>query len=887
MRPGALLYLYRRRLRTHGVQECLAGLGVAIAVALVFATILVSSSITGSAAAVVRTVTGPATLQLRARGSDGFDEQLLARVERLPGVLRAAPLLEQTATVQSANGRRLTVDLAGANTSLVVLDGLAHRLPTATLTASGLGLSRASARALAIAGPSTAQAGSAADAGVGTGVGSGPETGSGTGMGSVLLLLRGRALHLAISAVLGPESFGALSQAYVAVMPLADLQRRAGLQGRITRILVQAQPGREAAVRRELRALAGGGLEVAAADQDVALLGQALGPSDQASALFAAISVLLGVLLVFNALLLTVPERRLAIAELRLIGAKPSAIVQMLLFQALCLGLAASLVGLLAGYVLAREVFHQSTGYLAEAFTLGTQTVLTARPLLLALLAGLSATVLASAAPLLDLRHTRALDAIYRESGVPGNTLSPGLQRGSGIAAGALLVAASVLFLATPALALSACVLLALASVLAVPLTFGAVLRAAQALCDRLQELTILPVALSSLRSTTLRSLALAATGSVALFGSVALGESRADLLHGIEGFAHSYSADASIWVGAPGDNQATVDFRADGLTRRISRLDGVAGVRAFQGGFLTLDGRRVWIIARPPGAQREVLRSQISAGGVARAVTRLGEGGWIAVSKQIASEHHAGIGDTLRLPTPTGPAPLRIAATTTNLAWSPGVIFIDSADYVRLWQQRAPTALGVQLAPGANVVRVRAEIERILGAGTGDDSRAGNGAVASTDSGVVASTAREREASIDTLTGEGLGQLGEISTLLLIAAILAMAAALTSAIWQRRKSLAALRLSGVTPRRMRLILLVESALILGAGCVTGALAGIYGQVIIDAYLQHVTGFPVTRLGAGVRPLEILALVSVVVLAIVAVPGWLASRVSPTLALNE
>ena len=51
-------------------------------------------------------------------------------------------------------------------------------------------------------------------------------------------------------------------------------------------------------------------------------------------------------------MLLTVPERRQAIADLRLLGARRAQIVQMVLFQALCLGLAASLVGLLAGYAL-------------------------------------------------------------------------------------------------------------------------------------------------------------------------------------------------------------------------------------------------------------------------------------------------------------------------------------------------------------------------------------------------------------------------------------------------------------------------------------------------------------------------------------------------------
>ncbi len=854
MRPGALFYLYRRRLRIHAIQELLAGFGVAIAVALVFTTILVSGSVAGSASEVVDAVIGPATLQLRTSSSAGFPESLLARVERLPGVKQAAPLLEQTATIESTGGRHLTVDLAGADTSLVVLDGLAHKLPIATLSPGGIGLSRASAGELGI--PTSPISGSRAHTGQ---------------AGYVSLLLRGRASHLEISDVLGPEAFGALSQANVAVMPLSDLQRLAGLQGRITRILIATKPGREAGVRQELQTLAGGRLEVAAADQDVGLLRQALRPSNQASTFFAAISVLLGVLLAFNALLLTVPERRRAIADLRLIGARRSAIVQMLFFQALCLGTVASLLGLLGGYALSRGAFHQSTGYLAEAFTLGTRTIVSAQPLLAALLAGMLATCLASAVPLLDLRRGGAMDAVYRDEGVPGNMLSAQAQRGLALAAAILLAAATTLFLANPSLALSACTLLALATLLTVPLTFAAVLRIAHALTERFQGLTILPVALSSLRATTVRSLALAATGAVALFGSVALGGSRADLLSGIDGFAHSYSADASIWVGNLGDNQATVDFRPGALAQRIAQIGGVSSVGVFQGGFIELDGRRVWIIARPPGGERQVLQSQITGGSAAVAVAHLGESGWIAVSKQIAEDHHTGVGGTLRLPTPSGDVPFRIAATTTNLAWSPGAIFMSTADYSRLWATHTPTALGVDLAPGANVLTMRRAIERVLGpAGA-----------------LRASTAHEREANIDALTSEGLNQLGEISTLLLIAAMLAMTAALTSAIWQRRVSLATLRLSGVKPRRMRLILLVESALILLAGCVTGALAGLYGQLIIDGYLEHVTGFPVASLGTGSRPLEIFALVLVVVLAIASVPGWFASRVSPTLALND
>jgi len=877
-----LVYLYRRRLRVHAVQELLAGVGVAIAVALVLASTIASSSIAGSAGEVVHAVIGPASLQVRARSSDGFEEHLLARVENLSGVKQAAPILEQTATIRAADGKRVTVDLAGADTSLVVLDGLAHRLPIATLSPGGLGLSTTTARALGLA--------------------------STTGPGDELTLdLRGSATQIRVSAVLGHETFGALSQAQVAVMPLADLQRLAGLPGRVSRILVQVAPGREAAVRSELRAVAGGAAagagggipSVDVADQDVAALKLALAPANQASEFFAAISALLGLLLAFNALLLTAPERRQSIARLRVKGTRSTAIVQMLASQALLLGIVASAVGVLGGYLLSRGVFGESTGYLAEAFTLGNATNIATSTVLLVFVGGVLATCVASAVPLLDLRGGQALNAVYAQGGVPGNALSRQAQRSLALAAAILLVLATALFLFAPSLALLACAVLALASVCIVPLAFVGVLRLARACSDRYRRLNILEVALTPLKATTLRTLALAATGAVALFGSVALGGARDDLLRGIHGFAHSYSADASIWVSNPGDNQATSDFVDNGQAARIAQVPGVASAVKFQGGFLQLDNRRVWVIARPAGANRKVLESQVTGGNASQAIRRLGEGaggsfvssaaypvppeakrrvgggtvgyGWIAVSKQIAEEKHVGIGGTLRLPTPSGEASFRIAATTTNLAWPPGVIFMSTADYSRDWQTSAPTAFGVQLRPGTNIRRARSAIARTLGSSNG----------------LEISTAAERETSIDALASEGLGQLGEISTLLLVAAIFALWAAGTSAVWQRRASLAKRQRSGVKPRRLWIILLVESFLILLGGCVTGALAGIYGQVVIDAYLKHITGFPVASLTASFRPLELFLFVIAVVLAFVAIPAWRAAHVDPMFGLND
>jgi putative ABC transport system permease protein len=846
MRPYALLYLYRRRLRVHAVQELLAGVGIAIAVALVLAALVAEGSIAGSSREAVHVVLGPTNLQLRARDGDGFDQLALGRVESLAGVKQAAALLERTATLVGPHGRRATVSLAGAEVSLAVLDGLAHTLPIGALSRGGIGLSRLTAGELGV-------------------------SADGSQPSAVTLELRGRASPLKVQAVLGPEAVGALSHAHVAVMPLAGMQQLSGLPGRITRILVQTQPGQQAAVRGELQALAGGRLEVTGAEQDVTLLRQALHPSDQASELFAVIGALLGLLFAFNAMLLTVPERRRAIADLRLAGTRRAAIVQMVLFQALCLGIAASLVGLLGGYALSRWVFHQSTGYLAEAFTLSSGTVVGTGPVLLAAIGGVLVTCLASGIPLLDLRRRRARDAVYQDRGVPGNTLGEGSQRELFAVAVGLILLASALFAFVPAAAIVAAGALALATVLALPLVFAGVMRAVATLCGRERRLTTLPIALASLKATTLRSLALAATGAVALFGSVALGGARANLLGGIGTFAHSYVADADIWITEPGDNQAVNDFSPEGSLARIAGVPGVASVHAFQGSFLTLGGRRVWVIARPPGANANVLSSQIVAGNHATASRRLGEGGWIAISTQIAAERHLHLGDTFALPTPTGSVPFRVAATTTNLAWSPGAIFMSTADYSRAWASTAPAALGVDLRPGASVASTTRAIARALGPA----------------SGLEVSPAHARELRIDALASEGLSQLGEISTLLVLAAIIAMAAALASSINQRRASLAGLRLSGARPARLRRILLVEAGLILGAGCMAGAAIGIYGQFMIDRYLRHVTAFPVASATASARPLEVLALVLGAALAIAAVPGWLASRVPPALALQE
>jgi putative ABC transport system permease protein len=295
-----------------------------------------------------------------------------------------------------------------------------------------------------------------------------------------------------------------------------------------------------------------------------------------------------------------------------------------------------------------------------------------------------------------------------------------------------------------------------------------------------------------------------------------------------------------------------------------------VGHIDALQGGFAQLDGRRIWILARPPGYADHLLASQTLAGSPRLAQRRVAAGGWVIVSQQIAKEQQTGLGGLLTLPTPNGSVRLRIAALTTNLAWSPGAVILGTSEYRRLWHSDAPTVLAVSPRPGMSVNALQRRIRLAL-----------------RGSGLVANTSAGLQHSIETLAGEGLMRLWEISTLLLAAAALAMATALASAIWQRRAAIAGLRLCGVSDSRLQRIMLTEAALMLGTGCLTGTLTGIYGQAIIDRYLTNVTGFPVASIATEGRPLAISGLVVAIAAALAAAPILTASRVSPALALTE
>jgi putative ABC transport system permease protein len=842
VRLTMLLFLYRRRVRAHPVQEVLAGAGIAVGVALVFGVLLANGGLTSSVDRLVHGLTGSARLDLVSRSSTGIPEKLTGTVRRLPGVQLATPVLRENMTVSGPHGRQ-TIQLIGVSPSLASLGGIAQQElgDGALLLSGGLGLPGA------LAGEIGAHRGTTVD-----------------------LITNGYVHPERVGAVISGESVKALEGCPVAVALLPVAQRLAERPGRITEILIEPFPGRQALVTSELRRLAGGNMDVEPADNELRLLSEATTPNRESTTLFSAISVMVGFLLALNAMLLTVPERRRFIAELRMQGYEPRQILLLLSFQAITLGLLASVTGVALGELLSHTVFRQVPSYLTIAFPVGTEQSFRLTTALIAIACGVLATMLASLTPIFDLRRRRPADAVFREAGGSGELIRASTVRRATIAGVALIALVGVLVGLMPRLTIFGGVALALATLCLMPAVLTGIARLLPRLTERSHSGAVI-VAASELRATTTRSIALAAIAGLAVYGSVAIGGARNDLLRGIDRAIAQYHATADIWVTSPGNVFNTNSFTLAGTPGRIARASGVSSVRIYQGALTDVGARRLWVRARPPGDSSVLESSQLLKGDFARAQALIRGGGWAAVSSGFASEHHLSVDSPFELPTPSGPEPLHVAAITTNSGWPAGTITLSTADYGHFWKTSEAAALEVNLKPGVSTLAGQRSVRLALGPRTG----------------LLVRSAAERAGEAEASARQGLHTLGQISTLLLLSAALAVAAALSATLWQRRARLASLKIQGYNPAQLWRGLLLESAIMLGFGSLAGAIIGVYGHALAAHWLTITTGFPAPfAIGLGQVSLT-LGLVTVIALAVIALPGLAAARVPARLSLQE
>jgi putative ABC transport system permease protein len=859
MSLGEILFLYRARLRewTLIVQELLAVLGIAVGVALLFASQVASTSLDSSVRQLTTQLFGATQYQLDARGPEGVSERVVAQARSLSGVRAALPLVQQQASVSGPRGRA-SVQLIGADPQLARLGGLGRFSSGALAFDQVIALPAPLASAIGAGAPLVTQA---ALRGSRAGVVRSPARAH--AQRPIELQIGAHMVKTLLGVTLQERDVGALVHSQVALAPLAYVQLVAGMPHTISRVFVEIKPGAEAGTRAGLARLAAAWhLNLEPSDFDATLFAGASAPAQQGEGLFSAISAIVGFLFALGAMLLTVPERRRMIEAMRRRGTTRAMTVQVLMFDAFVIGVLACVIGLALGELLSVRVFHSQPGYLSFAFPVGSQRVVTWPTVALAVGAGLLAAFAGVLAPLRNILARPLRSSAEPEWAPAGRSVLL-------VSAGALCLAVTTLILLIrPQSAIAGIFTLILALLLLLPLLFDAIISG----FDRVQRSlhsssTVLAVGELRDPQTRVRSLAIAATGAIAVFGSVAIAGAQHNLQSGLDRTADEWNEVTGLWISPAGEANTlgTTPFPS-ALAARLRGLPAVAGVSVYRGSFLDLGDRRAWVIAPPRSSAQMIPSGQLTAGGMALTNARLRGHGWAVLSEAIAHELRLRIGEPFTLPSPD-PMRFRLAGLATNGGWPSGAIVINAEDYARAWGSTSASALNVKLAPGFSAAQARQQAITALGP----------------RSGLAVQSAGERARQWQTISEQGLSRLTQIATLVSIAAILAMAGVMASMIYQRRERIAYIKRQGFTRGLLWRALFFESAVLLGAGCTIGAIFGLYGQLVISHALASVTGFPITISVGALIAISSFALVSAAALAIVAIPGYLAVRIRPTM----
>jgi putative ABC transport system permease protein len=839
VRLTSALALYRVRLRARWMQELLAVIGIAAGVALLYATQVASTSLSGPVRQMTAGIVGSSQLQMVARGATVFPERTYNTVVAVPGVRRAAPILQAAGNVVGPRGER-GVTFFGADPRIVHLRGQLLQGFSAADAARQETLVLPSPMARAI----------------GVRVGD-----------DVRLQLAGRSTTIP-AVVAGSDQMGSLVDTSIALVPLAYLQRLAGVGQGVSRILVEAEPGQVDAVRRRLQPLAGE-TDIRPADDEARLFDQAAKPWRQSSAIFSVLSALVGWLFAVCALLVTAADRRKLAVQQHNQGLRPSTTLKTLLVDAGVIGLIGVGVGLLAGELLSRRGFQADISFLSGAFPIGDRRVVTWQSIAVASGGGLLAAAIGVLAPVRDV-VAASISGRARGPGADLRAPRPDRARmGALPVLGSMSLAAAIaLTVAAPGAAALSLVLLGLALVFLLPAILSRTIALLAWTNRQAGYVASVELALQQLCAARwrTRALAITATGAIAAFGGTSLQGARANLQGGLDRVTHGLDDVSPLWISPTGAGSVfgTSSF-APTDPQRLAQLPGIRDVSLYRAGLLDVAGSRAWVIGQPPGTRQAIPPGEILDGELQGATAHVRAGGWVTVSRSIAERLHLHVGQRFTLPTPK-PLPTRLAAITTNFGWSGGSIVINATDFARGWGSDAAAAYHLQLAPGATPEQARRRVARALGP----------------RSALHVETAAQRRDTQTAASRSGLARLRQIAGLTLLAAVLAMGAAMTGLLWQHRAVIASLKLNGLRTSLMWRSLVVETAVLFCTGAIAGGLLGLLGQVLCTRGVLAVTGFPVLdalRLDIAATTVGVVLGASLLV---VLIPGYLVARVKPS-----
>jgi putative ABC transport system permease protein len=766
--------------RAHPWRQGVALLAVALGVALAFSVQLINGSALDEFGSAVRSINGTPDVELRAVqgpafGGAGFDEALYARVAAHPLVQAASPVVEASAVVAGAGGRRVPLRVLGVDALVVaaiapdLLPRPAEDAPRLSAVEPGHVFLNAAARE---------QLGDAA----------------------VLMLPTARgALPLQRAgsvAASGPP---------LAVVDIADAQALFGLLGRLNRIDLRLRPGADPAALASTLQLPPD-VRLARPDEAQARMANLSRAYRVNLTVLALVALFTGGFLVFSVMALAVARRVPQFALLGVLGLAARERRRLVLAEGALLGAAGSALGLLLGSALAAAALRWLGGDLGGGYFQGLSPRLHWRPeaALVYGALGIAAALVGAWVP------ARQAERLAPAQALKGLGLDA-VRHAPPWLGPALLLLAAGLSLLPPIAGLPVAAYLGVACALVggIACVPGAVNALVRLLPPPRGALMLLAVE---------RARAQRAQASVAVAGVVAslsLGVALTVMVgsfrDAVDGWLQQLLPADLYLHSAPGSGVESAVL-PPGLAASAAAVSGVARVQAQRALPLTLDARRpaVLLLARPlPEASRlptvgPVLEAPPGMTGV-------------FASEALASLYGAQPGRQLQLPLgPQGHTEVFVRGVWRDYARQHGSLLMPLDAYRRLTGDREVTDLALWLSPGAPVAAVQQALR----------------AAAAPAALEMATTAELRAFSLR-LFDRSFAVTTYLQAVAIAIGLFGIAASFSAQVLARRKEFGMLAHLGFTRAQVVALVAGEGAVWTGAGALLGLALGLAVSVVL------------------------------------------------------
>lgn len=860
-----------RPLRGHLGRTLLTLLGVAAGVGVTIGIDLAARASIRSFSESAREVAGPARLRVHHLPL-ALPESLLTRLVPFEYVADLHPVLEASARADSADGFAFTI-----------------------LGVDALGDPRIQDRAALEA---------ASAAGVDAGAGSAGSTSGGGLLARARRLFDPGVLYVpdALAARITPESdsldvvVGTRSYRFrvarfeprspvlsrtstVAFLDIAPFQERFGRVGELDWIDVEPHHGADpATLRAAIAATLTGDLIVEAPEERALALERMLSSYRRNLRALSLVSLVVGMLLAYNALLASVLQRREEISLLRALGAKRALVMGLIAIEGVIVGICGGALGVLLGRGLAEGALTLVSRTVADLYARSNPAPISldAGSWTVGIGLGVASAAVAAFGPLRQALRVRPLEFARAErvdapeAPFPARRLllaaasaglalwlvahPDGFVRGLGIwgyvGAGAALLAGSLA--ALPA--------------------FTGLVRLARPLLTRVWAPAGQLAYATALASR--RRLGVSVTGLLLAYS----------IVWGMASLVESFRATVDAWAGATlrADLWVTPQSRAGSPAEgtmpaswrpRLAALPGVADVAAFRFREISIGKDLCFLGAGETTVLAKKGFLPLVGGGDARPILeRMPGRRTVLISEPLARRRGLRIGARLPLETPTGGHEYEIGAIYRDYSSDRGYAILDRSVYLKDFGDSLVSTYALYVGPGVARDRVLAAAERALGH----------------DELIRVTDTRAVREEVRRVMRRTFAVTDALEIVAAVVALLSVLGTLAALVLERTREIGVLRAIGAARAQIVRAILLEGALLALAGLLLGGLTGsLLSAVLVHVLNRESFGWTLTLATPWGRTLTLAGILFVAALLAALPPARRAAGVAPREAMSR